>query len=52
MLAALQSWVADYYKREDAWSYNVHRRIFDNYQGSKVEHTTIAQVTSLNFPIK
>jgi len=37
MLAALQAWVADYYTRDGAWSYQAHRRIFDTFQGSKRE---------------
>lgn len=39
MLDNLQSWVADYYSRDDAWSYKVHRRIFDDDRGVKVEST-------------
>jgi adenylate kinase family enzyme len=39
MLANLQLWVADYYSRDDSWSYKVHRKIFDAHTGSKVEHT-------------
>jgi len=42
MLTTLQSWVADYYHRDDAWSYKMHRRIFDEYQGSKVEYTAVS----------
>lgn len=41
MLSTLQSWVAEYYGRDDAWSYKVHRLIFDEHRGSKVEHTTL-----------
>lgn len=40
MLATLQAWVADYYNRSDAWSYEAHRRIFAAHQGAKVEHTS------------
>ena len=40
MLDTLQSWVAGYYNRSDAWSYSFHRRIFDAHPGAKVEHTT------------
>jgi len=29
MLPALQAWVAEYYIRDDAWSYSAHRRLFD-----------------------
>jgi len=39
MLDALQQWVADYYTRDDAWSYAEHRRIFDAHVGPKVERT-------------
>lgn len=39
MLAALQAWVSDYYVRNDDWSYRVHRRIFDEHRGPKIEHT-------------
>ena len=38
MLNQLQEWVAGYYQRNDAWSYQVHREIFDAFTGSKVEH--------------
>jgi adenylate kinase family enzyme len=38
MLSQLQEWVADYYQRKDAWSYQVHREIFDAFAGPKVEH--------------
>jgi adenylate kinase family enzyme len=43
MLAALQSWVAGYYHRDDAWSYAAHRRIFDAFPGPRVE-VTVASV--------
>ena len=38
MLATLQSWLVGYYTREDAWSYKVHRRIFNEYSGAKTEY--------------
>ncbi len=38
MLAHLQKWVADYYVRDDAWSYQAHRAIFDAFTGPKREH--------------
>jgi adenylate kinase family enzyme len=38
MLAQLQEWVAGYYQRNDAWSYRVHREIFDTFAGPKIEH--------------
>jgi adenylate kinase family enzyme len=40
MLAKLQDWVADYYRRTDQWSYAAHRRIFDGHGGFKVEYTS------------
>lgn len=42
MLASLQAWVSAYYRRDDAWSYSAHRRVFDNYVGAKTEHITPA----------
>lgn len=38
MLATLQAWVAGYYERQDAWSYQAHRRLFDAFSGDKTEH--------------
>jgi adenylate kinase family enzyme len=38
MLSNLQEWVAGYYHRKDAWSYQVHREIFDTFTRPKVEH--------------
>lgn len=35
MLANLQQWVADYYLREDDWSWRAHRRLFDAFAGAK-----------------
>lgn len=43
MLEGLQAWVADYYRRDDAWSYRAHRRIFDNHRGCRIEHTRPVQ---------
>jgi hypothetical protein len=42
MLSKLQDWVAGYYQRDDAWSYRVHRAIFDAFTGPKVEHRELA----------
>jgi len=42
MLDQLQKWVADYYQRTDAWSYRVHREIFNAFSGPKVEHHEIS----------
>jgi len=41
MLARVQEWVANYYQREDAWSYRVHREIFDAFAGSKMEYREV-----------
>jgi adenylate kinase family enzyme len=41
MLETLNEWVADYYRRDDPWSYAGHRRIFDAHPGDKVEHTAV-----------
>jgi adenylate kinase family enzyme len=41
MLSQLQEWVACYYQREDAWSYRVHREIFDAFAGPKLEHREV-----------
>lgn len=37
MLENLQAWVAGYYEREDAWSFQAHRRIFEAFKGAKTE---------------
>lgn len=37
MLEPLQAWVAGYYEREDQWSYQAHRRIYDSFAGRKSE---------------
>jgi adenylate kinase family enzyme len=42
MLSNLQDWVARYYERDDAWSYQAHRAIFDAFTGPKVEHREVA----------
>jgi adenylate kinase family enzyme len=41
MLGVLQAWVSDYYTRTGPWSYEAHRRIFDNHIGPKVEYTDL-----------
>lgn len=38
MLAPLQDWVRGYYERDDAWSYQAHRRLFEAFPGAKIEH--------------
>ena len=40
MLEKLQAWVADYYERQDQWSYHAHRRIFDSFTGRKSERVS------------
>jgi adenylate kinase family enzyme len=42
MLENLQKWVAEYYQRDDAWSYRAHREIFDAFTRSKIEHREAA----------
>jgi adenylate kinase family enzyme len=42
MLPFLQTWVAEYYSRDDAWSYSAHRRLFDGFGGDKLELTEIS----------
>jgi len=46
MLDQLQKWVAEYYQRTDAYSYRVHREIFDAFTGPKVEHREISAYTA------
>ena len=46
MLSQLQEWVAGYYQREDAWSYRVHREIFDAFSGRKVEPRDVRAYTA------
>lgn len=41
MLANLQAWVSAYYGRDDQWSYTAHRRIYDSFDGTKVEHLLV-----------
>jgi len=41
MLGQLQEWVAGYYQRKDAWSYQVHREIFDAFLRPKIEHRDV-----------
>jgi len=43
MLENLQAWVVGYYTREDEWSYNAHRRIYDQFSGSKVEYSDASE---------
>ena len=46
MLANLQAWVESYYQREDAWSYSAHRRLFDQFDGSKQELHELSPIAS------
>ena len=46
MLEQLQVWVADYYQRQDQWSYHAHRRIFDSFAGRKSEHLSGSAVAA------
>ncbi len=39
MLEPLLAWVESYYTREDPWSFNAHRKVFDNFLGNKKEIT-------------
>jgi adenylate kinase family enzyme len=41
MLDQLQDWVATYYQRNDAWSYQAHREIYDAFRGPKVEYQQV-----------
>ncbi len=41
MLSQLQEWVAGYYQRNDVWSYQAHREIFDAFTGPKMEHREV-----------
>ncbi len=47
MLDNLQEWVTTYYIRDDQWSYQVHRRIFEAHSGTKVEHDSEHRSTKL-----
>lgn len=40
MLDALQAWVEAYYTRDDTWSYQAHRKVFDAHPSAKVEYTS------------
>lgn len=41
-----QAWVAGYYERNDPWSYRAHRRIFDAFEGRKIERTLVGALPS------
>ena len=46
MLENLQTWVTDYYQRQDQWSYHAHRRIFDSFAGPKSERVSCSAVAA------
>ena len=46
MLSNLQAWVESYYRREDAWSYRAHRRLFDQFDGNKQELQQLQPIAS------
>ena len=48
-LEMLQAWVSEYEKREDEYSLQQHRFIFDNFKGHKQEHKNGPVSTTLNF---
>jgi adenylate kinase family enzyme len=54
MLANLQAWVAGYYERQDDWSFENHRRIFDAFDGAKREliTSTVAEELSQDIAAK
>jgi len=43
-LDMLQNWVREYESRDDEYSLQYHRQIFDRYDGEKYEHTDKADV--------
>lgn len=43
MFANLQEWVAGYYERDDAWSYKAHRKVFDEFAGTKIEYADTSE---------
>lgn len=46
MLDDLQAWVTTYYTRDDPWSYQAHRRVFDAHPGQKVEYDSAMEYES------
>ncbi len=44
-LPMLLDWVADYYSREDEFSFQVHREIFDRFTGKKREVLNLSDLT-------
>ncbi|MDH5681382.1 MAG: ATP-binding cassette domain-containing protein [Spirochaetota bacterium] len=43
-LAMLQNWVRQYDARDDEYSLSSHRKVFDEYQGKKVEYSQLSDV--------
>lgn len=48
MFENLQAWVSSYYERDDPWSYQAHRRLFDGYDGPKREMTSLPEIEGLS----
>ena len=48
MLENLQAWVEAYYARNDVFSYEAHRRVFDSFRGAKVEHVSAPRPSQAN----
>lgn len=46
MLPFLRTWVAEYATRNDGWSYQAHRRVFDGFAGDKIEIVDAAELAS------
>lgn len=49
-LAMLQAWVGDYEQRDDEYSLQCHRRIFDGYEGKKQEYSKPPSIKEMNLP--
>jgi adenylate kinase family enzyme len=50
MLPALLEWVAAYYRRDDAWSYAHHRRLYDGFHGPKREIRQLGEDPRVSAP--
>jgi adenylate kinase family enzyme len=48
MLANLQAWVGGYYERQDDWSLQSHRRVFDAFDGAKTELVNAQAIEALS----
>ena len=42
-LDMLQNWVSEYESRDDEYSFNYHRSIFDNFSGNKKEFNSLSE---------